>query len=298
LKLITFHVSHEKSDFIGEIRVMTNMMKSHIKLTVASLVTIIAVMLTASLVWAQDGARVFPQPLESPEGTLVVDIMAENVTDLYGAEFRLTYDPSVVAVQDFKPEQDGVQIESGTLLPSGKGFVVANQVDEAAGTVIFAMTLLNPASPVTGSGPLARVTFKVLQDVPSTINVEHAKLVAVDLQTIPSHTEAFAIGDTSGQQPASPLAAEAPAASAPALNNEVPPVSAPAKTAPAPVVEEEGFPWWIVAAVIMILGILALGGFIVMDGMKSAAEAKSSRQNSSVDKHSMYRTRPSTFKNH
>jgi len=166
------------------------MMKSQIKLTVASLVTMIAVMLTASLAWAQDGARVFPLPLESPEGTLVVDVMAENVADLYGAEFRLTYDPSVVAVQDFKPEQDGVQIESGTLLPSGKGFVVANQVDEAAGTVIFAMTLLNPASPVTGSGPLARVTFKVLQDVPSTINVEHAKLVAVDLQTIPSHTEA------------------------------------------------------------------------------------------------------------
>jgi len=268
---------------------MNNHIKNHIKWTVASMVIIIAIILTASLASAQDGARVYAQPLESPQGTLVVDIMAENVTDLYGAEFRLTYDPSVVAVQDFKPEQDGVQIESGTLLPSGKGFVVANQVDEAAGTVIFAMTLLNPASPVTGSGPLARVTFKVLQDVPSTINVEHAKLVAVDLQTIPSHTEAFAIGDTSGQRPAN-----APDV----LSSEAPPVPAPAQTAPVPVVEEEGFPWWIVAAVIMILGILALGGFIVMDGMKSAAEAKSSRQNSSVDKHSMYRTRPSTFKNH
>jgi hypothetical protein len=265
------------------------MMKSHIKLTVTSLVTMIAVMLTASLAWAQDGARVFPLPLESPEGTLVVDVMAENVADLYGAEFRLTYDPSVVAVQDFKPEQDGVQIESGTLLPSGKGFVVANQVDETAGTVIFAMTLLNPAPPVTGSGPLARVTFKILQDTPSTINVEHAKLVAVDLQTIPSRTEAFAIGDTSGQQPASPP--DAPGSEAPA-------VPAPAETAPEPVVEEEGFPWWIVAAVIMILGILALGGFIVMDGMKSASEARTARKNDSVDKHSMYRTRPSTFKNH
>ena len=166
---------------------------------------------------------------------------------------------------------------------------MANQVDETAGTVIFAMTLLNPAPPVTGSGPLARVTFKILQDTPSTINVEHAKLVAVDLQTIPSRTEAFAIGDTSGQQPASPP--DAPGSEAPA-------VPAPAEAAPAPVVEEDVFPWWIVAAVIMILGILALGGFIVMDGMKSASEARTARKNDSVDKHSIYRTRPSTFKNH
>lgn len=239
--------------------------KQPIKLTLIVLVIGTMLLLTAALALAQSGARVYAQPVELSDSNLVVDIIAENVTDLYGAEFRLSYDPAVVAVQDFKPEQDGIQIAVGTLLASDKGFVVANQVDETAGTVTFAMTLLNPAPAVTGSGPLARVSFTILQNTPSTINVEHAKLVSLDLETIPSQTAALAIGSNDSQ----PVV----------VANPAPP---PSDTRPsaAPAVQREGFPWWIVAAVIMVLGILALGGFIVMDGLKSAATGPANRQSS------------------
>jgi hypothetical protein len=152
------------------------------------------------------------------------------------------------------------------------------------------MTLLNPAPPVTGSGPLARVTFNILQDVPSTINVEHAKLVSVDLQTIASQTESFAFGEN-GQ----PAANNPPAA---AVDEEAPAVSAPAappETASATLVQAEGFPWWIVAAVIMVLGILALGGFLVMDGLKSTTTSDDAKPGAMADGQPMYR--PGTFKN-
>ena len=263
--------------------------KNSVKLALVSLVALAVLGLTAALTWAQEGARVFARPVDAPDDTLVVDVMAENVTDLYGAEFRLTYDPAVLSVQDSKPEQEGIQVEAGTLLPANKGFVVANQVNETEGTVTFAMTLLNPAPPATGSGPLARITFNILQDAPSSINVEHAKLVSVDLQTIASQTEAFAFGGD-GQPAANPPAAadgqEAPARSTPA---------APAETTPTAVVEAEGFPWWIVAAVIMILGILALGGFLVMDGLKSTTAADDQKPGTLVDGQPIYR--PGTFKN-
>jgi len=254
-----------------------------IKWIIVSIVVLLVMMLTTTLAGAQEGARVYARPVDAPDNTVVVDIIAENVTDLYGAEFRLTYDPAVVAVQDFKPEQDGVQIEAGTLLPSNQGFVVANQVDEVEGTVIFAMTLLNPAPPVTGNGPLARVAFNILQDTPSTINIEHAKLVAVDLQTIPSQTETFAFGDSSqpAANPPAAAAGEAPATLAPA---------APVETASVPVVGEENFPWWIVAAVIMVLGILALGGFLVMDGLKSTAAPDDKKPNTMAGSQTIYRT--------
>ena len=170
------------------------------KLIFTFLVLIVALALTASLALAQGGARVSLQEVEKTADTLVVDVMADNVTELYGAEFRLAYDPAVLSVQDFKPEQDGVQIQIGSLLPADKGFVVANQADEAAGTITFAMTLLNPAPAVNGGGPLARVTFNVLQGSVSTINVEHAKLVAIDLQTIPSETASLTIAADSQAQ--------------------------------------------------------------------------------------------------
>ncbi len=240
--------------------------KQPIKLTLTLLVIGSALLLTTSLALAQTVARVYAQPVEMSDRNLVVDIIAENVTDLYGAEFRLTYDPAVAAVQDFKPEQDGTQIQVGTLLAPDKGFVVANQVDETAGTITFAMTLLNPAPAVTGSGPLARVSFTILQNTPSTINVEHAKLVSLDLETIPSQTAALAIGSNNSQ----PVV----------VANPPPPASNPEPVVAAPAVQTEVFPWWIVAAVIMVLGILALGGFIVMDGLKSASTGQTNQQSS------------------
>jgi hypothetical protein len=111
----------------------------------------------------------------------------------------------------------------------------------------------------------------------------------VDLQTIASQTESLDFGGD-GQPAANPPAAaaaeETPAVSVPA---------APVETTSAPVVEAEGFPWWIVAAVIMILGILALGAFLVMDGLKSTTAADDTKPGAIVDGQPIYR--PGTFRN-
>lgn len=186
---------------------------------------------------AQQEARLYLQPVESEDG-LLFEVMAENVTNLYGAEFRLSYDPAVLAVQDLNTGQEGPQIEPGTLLPVNSGFVVANKVDEQAGIITFAMTLLNPAPAVTGSGPLAQVAFKRLGNSPATVEIAHAKLVAVDLQTIPSQTSGFTLAPAAGESGGN--------------------LSAPGEAA-----FSTTFPWWIVAAAILILGSLALGSLIM-----------------------------------
>ncbi len=217
----------------------------------ALMATIIALLVTSAVAFAQNGARVYLQPLDSADGILTVDVIADNVTDMYGAEFELKFDPAVLSVQDAKPDQPGIQIEAGTLLPVDQGFIVANKVNQAEGSIIFALTLLNPAPPATGSGSLARVTFNVLTTAPSLINVERSKLVAVNLQTIPSNTMPLAIGSQSQAlnqpEPAAPIAAEAPQA--------------------IPIAGE--FPWWIVAAAMMVLGVPGLIAFIIMTGLTS-----------------------------
>jgi hypothetical protein len=214
------------------------------------LLMLLALFLTSSLAFAQGDAQVYVQPVDTTAGTLTVDVIAENVTDLYGAEFQLKYDPAVLSVQDLDAGQDGAQIQTGSLLPADQGFVVANKVEEAQGTIVFAMTLLNPAPPVSGNGPLARVKFNVLQSGLTTIDVEHAKLVAANLQTIPSQTN--------------PLTIE---------------VSLPATAAPPPAADS-GFPWWIVGIVVMVLGVVVLAGLIVIGGgskSKSVAPVTSQR---------------------
>lgn len=183
---------------------------------------------------AQPGARLYFQPVKSTADTLVVDVMAENVTDLYGLELHLKYDPAILAAQDTKADQTGVQIEPGALLPVAQGFVVTNQANQSEGTITYALTLLNPAPAVSGSGSIARLTFKVLNNTPSTLSVDKAILVAINLQTIPVETVPFSVNP----------------------NAVLPGSSAASGT--------DDFPWWLVAAVILVLGILAMGGFVLL----------------------------------
>ncbi len=233
------------------------MSKFSFKITTFILLLTLTLLLTISTALAQGEANVTLQPVESTGDTLTVDVMVNNVSNMYGAEFRLKYDPAVLAVQDLNADQNGVQIQGGTFLPVEKGFVVANKVDEVAGEIVFAMTLLNPAPPVDGGGPLARVSFKVLQNSPSTITVEHAKLVAADLQTIPSQTGSLNVGESAaGTQ-------QQPDSNAPAVSVDTPPAAG-----------ESSFPWWIIAILVMVLGVLALGGLIMLGGKSKTTSQK------------------------
>lgn len=251
-------------------------MKHFSKISITGMAFFVALLfLSTTLAFAQS-SRIYLDPVDSTAETIVLDVVAENVNELYGAEFKLKYDPSVFSVQDIDPDRDGVQIETGSFLPANQGFVVVNQADDAEGSVTYALTLLNPAPPVSGTGPLARVTFNILQpDANSTIQVENAKLVSFSLQTIPSELVPFNLGEgqpaTEVQDPASGEPAAAVSSDvqtgdnpAPASVNKSPAeatVSAPATTATAP---EGEFPWWIVAIGIILLGFLSLGVFAVI----------------------------------
>ncbi|MFN8455439.1 MAG: cohesin domain-containing protein [Anaerolineae bacterium] len=221
-------------------------------------------LLGAAAAWADAGARVYLQSAPAESGLVAVDVMAENVTDLYGLELHLKYDPAVLEAQDGQAEQEGVQVEPGALLPVSQGFVVANKADQAEGKVTYAITLLNPAPPVNGSGPIARLTFKTLQNTPSTIEVEQAILVSVNLQTLPVQTTPLTLGGTEQAQPVSVNTA-------------------------APVASAEGYPWWLVAAAILMLGLIAVGVVLGLKKLRKPVAAP-------VQTNSATSRRPSAFK--
>jgi hypothetical protein len=85
--------------------------------------------------------------------TFTVEVWVEEVTDLYGADIRLQFNPAAFQVVDANPSQPGVQITvlSDLLKP---GFVIHHEADNQAGTIWYANSQVNPASPASGSGAL------------------------------------------------------------------------------------------------------------------------------------------------
>jgi len=100
-----------------------------------------------------------PQNSEVAVGaTTTVDIRVDNVTDLFGAEVHLAFDPALLEVVDADSGTGGVQIQPGTLL--SPDFTAQNEVDQGSGKIDFAISQMQPKEPVSGSGVLATITFR------------------------------------------------------------------------------------------------------------------------------------------
>jgi hypothetical protein len=111
--------------------------------------------------WAQDGTAVQPDPLslELAAGTTgVVNILVEDVTDLYGVEFQLTFDPTLVEVIDANLSKPGIQIQPGDFL--SPDWLLDNTADNANGSIDYALSQWDPSPPKSGSGVLAVITWR------------------------------------------------------------------------------------------------------------------------------------------
>lgn len=126
---------------------------------------------------------------------LVVTVQIEGVSDLYGAEIQLAYDPAQLKVRDEDPRLDGVQIAPGPLLAFDDRFVAINNVDTQAGQVNFVFTLLKPASPINTDGVVATVVFEVVGSGPFKIEVAQTKLVSSALNAIPVTTSGLSLNE-------------------------------------------------------------------------------------------------------
>jgi hypothetical protein len=97
-----------------------------------------------------------------------------QVSELYGVQLHMTFDPEVLEVVDVDAAQDGIQIEPGTV-PS-PDYVVQNTADNVAGTIDYALTQLPPRAPAAGDGTLARITFRGKKVAVSEIRFEQVLL--------------------------------------------------------------------------------------------------------------------------
>ncbi len=140
---------------------------------------------------AQGGTTVSLSPTPAytePTLTTTVGITISDVISLYGVDVRLAFDPDVVEVEDSDAGRAGVQIRtlSGLLSPD---LVILNTVDNATGTILFAVTQISPTMAVTGSGLVAEIVFEGVQAGSTPISITYQKLVRRDGTTIPTTPE-------------------------------------------------------------------------------------------------------------
>jgi hypothetical protein len=178
-------------------------------LLAAAACTLVAVMAAA----AQGSAIARPEPLAlalQPAAQATAVLLLENVTDLYGLEAHLTFDPNVVEVVDADAAKPGAQLLVADWLKNG--FVATNQADNATGKIDFAATLINPAPPFSGSGHFATITFAAKQNGVSPLALDSALFVTRDADVIAVALQKGSIGvSADGTFPAPDRAAGAAA---------------------------------------------------------------------------------------
>jgi hypothetical protein len=116
--------------------------------------------------------------------TVTVNVTVTNVTapGLYSYQLTLTYNNTLLNATDATIPSDHM------LKPATAGMIFIldpGTIDQTAGTVKFALTLLAPESGKTGNGTLVTVTFAGLLEGNSTIDLPQADLILVDADTNP-----------------------------------------------------------------------------------------------------------------
>jgi LysM repeat protein len=101
-----------------------------------------------------------PSQSMNVNATTTVEIKVDTVTSLYGVDVRLTFDAAKLEAQDANASLTGVQIEQGSFMNPAQGFMAQNVADNTTGQVQYAFVMLTPAPAVSGTGVLAKITFK------------------------------------------------------------------------------------------------------------------------------------------
>jgi LysM repeat protein len=159
--------------------------------------------------------------------TLVVDVMVSNVTALFGAEFHLTFDAGKLEVVDADGGTDGVQITMGSFLSAD--FIAQNVADNGTGKVDFGVSQMSPHGPVSGTGVLAKITFKA--KAAGTANLAFTNVLLADA----SGTQISATSQNGT------LTVAGDATPVPTTTTTTPTTTATATTTPAPSCTAQGY---------------------------------------------------------
>lgn len=173
-------------------------------------IALLAVTLTS--VGAQEATTRFwlqPELEEVKAGeTVTVAINVSEAQGVYGTSFKLNYDPAAFEVV----QTENKPVTPGAFFADEPGFALRNANDPQTGVIEYALTLMQPAEPVSGDGLLGTVALKALKDSSVNITVQEATFVAPEFKEIDGRMVAEKVNQVEVQiENAAPAVVNSPA---------------------------------------------------------------------------------------
>lgn len=115
------------------------------------------------------------QQLATHRSQVTLAIELSEVSNLWGAQVHIHFDPQMLAVVDANEAIDGIQIAPGNFPDPALGWWTS-YADNRLGDIDYSVTLLSPAPAVSGRGTLAVITFEALTVGFTEVYIHWAKL--------------------------------------------------------------------------------------------------------------------------
>lgn len=196
-------------------------MKKHTHGFVVGTFLLVMALVGVWTVGAQDNApqlQFVPDKAQAAAGdTITVTVNVGGAVGVYGGSFKLSYDPQAFEVV----QTDNKVVTPGAFFANEPGFPLRNVVDAAAGTIEYAITLMQPAKPVNGDGVLGTFTLHALKDAPVVFNAVNASFVAPEFKEVDGHLVAQKVNQVTAQVQGATSAVQVQAA-APVVANAAP----------------------------------------------------------------------------
>lgn len=181
------------------------------------LIFVLIFSLGLAAVQAQDNPpqlQFVPDKTEALTGdTITVTANIVGAVGVYGGSFKLGYDVAAFELV----QTDNQVVTPGAFFASEPGFALRNAVDTTAGTIEYAITLMQPAKPVDGDGVLGTFVLRALKDAPVALTSLNASFVAPEFTEVDGRLVAQKVNQVTaqvsgvvGSAPAAPLSDAAP----------------------------------------------------------------------------------------
>jgi cohesin domain-containing protein len=143
---------------------------------------------TSARVWLSSETQ---QAAAGQEFTVTINVA--DAVGVYGGSFKLAYDPQALEVV----LAENKAVVPGTFFNTGSTFTLVNTAN--AGTIEYAMTLTQPAEPVTGGGALGTITFRALTGGAVNITPTEVRLLSPEFTEVDGRKIAQKIDEVATQ---------------------------------------------------------------------------------------------------
>ena len=185
-----------------------------------------------------------------------VTAQVSGADGVYGISLIVTYDPQMVELV----LADGAAVEAGSFFGGQPAFTLKNSASN--GRIEYALTLTQPAQPVSGEGSLGTITFRALAAGAAVITPQEARLLVPVFAEVDGRKIAREINEVAAQAQGMALTV----AEAGALAQQAPPEAQPERTLTAVPTRATALPVLLAGGLLFLTGLglfaMSIGGYV------------------------------------